>query len=862
MSKRLEMLIRRLGKCRTEEDVKAAWAKHLRLEYDTSDDHDLYTPQVLFEFKFDRQLSSASQLAPVVAQLMYYLHRLKYHQSTKSIPAEWCAADRNEAVFGQVADWSDLYGDDGTRFDWSLRPSSPDPRLVAAVRAHDAFRRVVARNLSIPAEAAQLMAELDHKFSPQSAFQFGDKKVITEENFEEVYAYWAEIFGESVRNGFKPSRYFVNDIQQGRSQVVREEGKVYFHVGQDEVRVKKILADDYDRFWDLYEKVRDPEVARGILAKIDRLTDDEARRREGEFFTPLPFAAKALDGLEKVLGHAWWRSGEYRVWDMAAGTGNLEYHLPSEAWPYLYLSTLHPQDVTHAERIFPGVDVFQYDYLNDDIGNLFSGDDELGASHGFSTQGGLDLARDATWKMPERLRRDLGNPDLKWIVLINPPFATAQKGGAKGANKSDVSRTKVRERMHAHDLGEVSRELFAQFIYRIRHEFRSKQAWLGLFSTLKYINATNDQKLRDRIFRFGFERGFMFSSVNFAGTSAASQFPVGHLLWNLSREQALEDQDIVLDVYDTQVQKVGRKRLRSEHRDRFLSKWVDRPAGVATFPPFSAAITVKTAGPDIRDRIAADFIGSLLCAGNDIQHQNMTALYSGPYASAGGHSITPGNFERAMVVHAVRRLPKAQWHNDRDQFMQPAVPLPDEFVSDCVVWNLFHNSNHTAAMKDVEYDGSTYQVPNHFFPWLLAELRGWGIGDSDILVQLPTAQDRFVARWSAGRELSAEARAVLDAGRAVWRCYFAQLGRLRTTRFRIETWDAGWWQVRSALKERGLGTDETATLKSAHERLRDKLRLQLPVLGFIDDELLPASVESVDPLVADDPSQLHGSGEA
>ena len=224
MSKRLEMLIRRLGKCRTEEDVKAAWAKHLRLEYDTSDDHDLYTPQVLFEFKFDRQLSSASQLAPVVAQLMYYLHRLKYHQSTKSIPAEWCAADRNEAVFGQVADWSDLYGDDGTRFDWSLRPSSPDPRLVAAVRAHDAFRRVVARNLSIPAEAAQLMAELDHKFSPQSAFQFGDKKVITEENFEEVYAYWAEIFGESVRNGFKPSRYFVNDIQQGRSQVVREEG--------------------------------------------------------------------------------------------------------------------------------------------------------------------------------------------------------------------------------------------------------------------------------------------------------------------------------------------------------------------------------------------------------------------------------------------------------------------------------------------------------------------------------------------------------------------------------------------------------------------------------------------------------------
>lgn len=435
MNKRLDALLKRLDKSRTEEDVKAAWARHLRLDYDTADDHDLYSPQVLFEFKYDKKLSNASQLAPVLAQLMYYLHRLKYHQSSKPIPLEWCAADKNEMVFGQVADWSDLYSDDGSRFDWSLRPSSPDPKVVAAVRAHPGFRKVIARNLAIPAEAAALLVELDQRFAVQAGFRFGDKKLITEENFEEVYAYWAEIFEEAVRNGFKPSRYFVNDIQHGRSQLMREEGKVYFQVGQDEVRVKKILAEDYDRFWSLYEKVRDPEVTRGILAKIDRLTNDEARRREGEFFTPLPFAAKALEGLERTLGPHWWRSGDYRLWDMAAGTGNLEYHLPSEAWPYLYLSTLHPQDVTHMERIFPGVDVFQYDYLNDDIGNLFSGDDDQATSHGFTAQAGFAFANSATWKMPERLRRDLDNPDLKWIILINPPFATAQKGGAKGAQQ-------------------------------------------------------------------------------------------------------------------------------------------------------------------------------------------------------------------------------------------------------------------------------------------------------------------------------------------------------------------------------------------------------------------------------------------
>lgn len=694
------------------------------------------------------------------------------------------------------------------------------------------------------------MVELDQRFSPQVAFQFGDKKLITEDNFEEVYAYWAEVFGESVRNGFKPSRYFVNDIQHGRTQVIADEGKVYFQVGPDEMRVKKILAEDYQRFWQLYEKVRDPDVMRGILAKIDRLTDDAARRREGEFFTPLPFAAKALEGLEKTLGVGWWRSGEYRLWDMAAGTGNLEYHLPAEAWSYLYLSTLHNEDVAHLERVFPGVDIFQYDYLEDDIGNLFAGDDDLAASHGFSAQRGFDFASATTWKMSERLRRDLDNPALKWIVLINPPFATAQKGGATGANKADVSRTKVREQMHEHGLGEVSRELFAQFLYRIRREFRGKAAWLGLFSKLKYVNATNDQKFRDKIFRFKFVRGFMFSSINFSGTSPSSQFPVGHLLWDLASEQALDDQCIELDVYDTKVQKVGRKRLSSAHRDRFLSKWVGRPDGATIFPPFSSAITVKRDGPDIRDRISAGFLGSLLCAGNDIQHQNMTALYSGPYASAGGHSITPDNFDAAMVVYAVRRLPKAEWHNDRDQFMQPTAPLSEEFITDCAVWNLFHNSNHTVAMKDVVYDSKTYQIPNHFYPWQLALLRTWPIGDSDIAMQISTPQDRFVATWLHERTLSPEAQALLNAAAGVYRTFYVQLGQLRTGKFKIETWDAGWWQVRSALKDRDAGAVELGAVKAAHDALRDKLRSQLAVYGFLDEGLVSALAELIHPVPA------------
>ena len=826
-AKKSSLLVKRLQKATREEDVKAAWAKCLDLEYDTAHDHDLYTEQVLFEFKLQRNFDQPAQRAAVLAQLLYYVRRLKLGGSAKGIPAMFCLADRATAVLGQIADWRDLYTDVHGRYDWDLRPSSPDPLLVAAVQADPHFAPLHVYHLNQPEEAHFLIDRLSQLFTPQSRLDFADKKLITEENFEEVYAYWNGIFGESVRNGFKSSRYFVADIHEGRSSLIAAEGKVHFTVGGEEVRVKRIQARDYEHFWSLYERLRDPAVVRGIVAKIDRLTEDVARRKQGEFFTPPPFAKKALEYIERELGSHWWRDGRTRLWDMAAGTGNLQYHLPAEALPSCYLSTLYPEDVEHCNRLFPGATVFQYDYLNDDVGNVFEGDAP-------EQQDRLDFSGPRTWKLPQALRADLSNPTLHWIVLINPPFATAQQGGATGANKADVSMTLVRERMHGQDLGETSRELFAQFLFRIRRDFGGRAAWLGLFSKLKYVNATNDQRLRDHVFRYAFKRGFMFSSVNFAGTSRTGQFPVGFLLWDLACEQALEDQIIDVDVFDTQVQKTGRKRLVSAHRDRFLSRWIDRPDGLAQFPPFSSAITIKHVGPDIRDRIGRDFVGSLMCKGNELLNQNATALFSGPCASAGGLSITPNNFEQALVVHAVRRLPKAEWHNDRDQFMQPtALPLPPEFVNDCVVWSLYANSNNTAALRDVSYADKTWQVPNHFFPLRLAQLRGWVLRDGDIALQLPGAQDRFVANWLVARMLTAEAQAVVTAGVAVWRLYFEQLHTLRLSRFKIASWDAGWWQARSALADQNLARPELTALKAAHAALRDKLLPQLAELGFL-----------------------------
>ena len=109
--KRLEALQKKLQRARTEEDVKGAWTKCLDLEYDTADDIDLYTPQVIFEFKFNPDLLKHQNTALVIAQTLYYLRRLKRGQGRKAIPPAFALIDRASVVLGQVSDWRDLFTD-------------------------------------------------------------------------------------------------------------------------------------------------------------------------------------------------------------------------------------------------------------------------------------------------------------------------------------------------------------------------------------------------------------------------------------------------------------------------------------------------------------------------------------------------------------------------------------------------------------------------------------------------------------------------------------------------------------------------------------------------------------------------------
>jgi hypothetical protein len=425
---------------------------------------------------------------------------------------------------------------------------------------------------------------------------------------------------------------------------------------------------------------------------------------------------------------------------------------------------------------------------------------------------------------------------LKWIILINPPFATATVGSRDSdLNKDAVSKTQVRELMAQENLLETSRELFSQFLWRISKDFSGKGAFLGLFSKIKYINSNNDQKMRETFFKCRFEAGFCFPSSTFHGNKG--KFPVGFLVWNISDPLPLKSQDIWLDIFNERLEKVGRKQVPSVERDDALSKWVERPRTKNFLPPLSSAISVADGRVDVRDGVADGFLFSLMAKGNDFANQNFTSLLSGPYVSAGAISVTPENFEKSMVWHAVRRIPKATWLNDRDQWMQPTSPLPQEFILDCVVWSAFSNSNQTASLAGIPYKGKVFDLPNNLFPFLLNDVKQWKCSLGSIEDSLKSAtRDRYLADYLRDKPLSTESRAVLESARTLYEYFFQKSASVPWPQFKIQRWDVGLYQIRRSLEASDKGGDLLQSLSVAVNKLGMKLRPQISELGFLQGE--------------------------
>jgi len=811
----------RLLSTRTEEEVKSEFSKTFKIKLDTSMGMDLYTDYILFEFKYDSGYENIRKRARVIAQLLYYVKRLQDGKDDyRIIPPILCGVDKNGAFFVSTAAYGKIC--ENNSYDWERAPSTPAPEIIDAVSRHKETQGLHVYDFSVPEDFQNFIQRYRDANTWQIRLDLEEllKKSINENTFHAAFELWNKMFEEYVRNGTKPSEYFLADIREGGAHPVGE-NQVIFEITSQLARKKHMPMSDYHYYWSVYQKCNDSRAVAAIRQKMDRLTKEDKRRFTGEFYTPIEFAKKAIDYLNRTVGEKWWDKG-YRLWDMAAGTGNLEYYLPEEALPYCYISTLLPDDVNYLGEIFPRATVFEYDYLNDDVSLFF--DKPLAM-----------LTRNIPAKMPRNLQDDLENEAIKWIIFINPPFATSNDGSLRrGVNKDSVSFTEVRRLMTKEKLGETSRELFSQFLWRINREFGERQAFLGMFSKIKYINAHNDQKMRERFFDYCFKRGFVFPAKAFHGTKG--QFPVGFLVWDLSDRIPLTEQTIEVAIFDEDVDKIGQKTIPSIDRTNSLNSWVPRYRNTGgILPPFSSAFNTAFGHKDIRDRVTTDFLASCVSQGNDFQHQKYSALLSAPYASAGAFSVTPANFERAMILLAVRLIEKATWLNDRDQFLEPGTDdFDDYFISDCVVWALFSRPNETVSFNDIEYGGKVYQIQNNMYPFLLSEVHKWKCSLSTVQNSLVAANsDRFAAKWLSAHRLSREAQAVITVAKEIYKGFYANLGNLRHPKYRITSWDAGFCQIRRSLEEAGIALDNISKMHEAHKSLGKAILPRIYEYGFL-----------------------------
>jgi hypothetical protein len=371
--------------------------------------------------------------------------------------------------------------------------------------------------------------------------------------------------------------------------------------------------------------------------------------------------------------------------------------------------------------------------------------------------------------------------------------------------------------------GYATRELFTQFVVRISQEM--PHATLAMFSKLKYVNAPNFEKFR-AAWRAEYLGGFVVHSKAFDGIKG--DFPIGFLVWNTASK--VKTEEIAVEVLDKKVNPVGRKSFYNLPNSISLNVWINRPkANTTPAIPLKNAVQPAIKNNDVRGTYwSEDAIGQMLCDSNDLQHAaQRTALFSSGYSSAGAFFVNPENLWQVGVVFTVRRLIKATWLNDRDQFLQPTAPLSDAFKTDCLLWMLFNGSNLTAGANNLDWNGKKCSLVNHFIPYTEAEVGAPERFESDFMVQ-----------YLANKALSPEALAVLDAGRALWQAYFAETD-VHTVReaFKLNRADVGWYQIRNALKARnasddGMPVDFTA-FEAAYKSLGDKLRPQVFELGFL-----------------------------
>jgi len=575
-------------------------------------------------------------------------------------------------------------------------------------------------------------------------------------------------------------------FQRGGYKIPKEYLKTMFDAGIP-IRNKDI----YTQFWKVYKRPPIDEFQDYIIERRDLLVPQDIRERKGAFFTPRIWVELSQKYLTDYLGKDW--QDEYYIWDCAAGTGNLLAGLTNKF--HIYASTLDQADVSVIhERIEHGANllkqnVFQFDFLNDEFIPV--------------SKGG---------KMPDTLFEIIHDEEKrkKLVVYINPPYAeatTARTVTGTGENKAGVTTNFKIKALLNPKIGSASNEIFALFMAVIYEKMQG--CILGQFSTLKFINGSNFKKFK-ALFLAQYESGFAVPADTF--DNVKGKFPIGFTIWNTSVKSKIDT--VSTDVYDKKGNYLGGKNFYG-NLPKSINKW---------FVKYRSDTN--------------DYIGLLSNYPPDFQNQAKVFITISQMARGGAIKITAGNLIPISVYLAVRHCIEATWLNDRDQFLFPNDKWESDtdFQNDCLAYTLFHGQNritseegrnHWIPFTPQEVDAQAPFLSNFMTDFIKGKIKVEGNGNL-----LETVKQR-----TTPLEFSAEAKAVFDAGRALWRYYHAQPvpfgGRFNA--------DASLYDIRAHFQGRNAkGRMNSKSDDETYMELIGELRNQL---NFLADKIKPKIYE-------------------
>lgn len=832
-----------LQKASSEEDVKAAYIKALGLRNVQRNLIDIQTKEIWFEAKS----GSRRSVYFMFTQLLNYVWVAL--RDGEDIPPFLCVVDSVKAALMKTEVALPLLKDKSVRIKWGRSASDVTPEALDAVSQFIGTHFVTFR---IETQEREFIDTV------KAAIKSGEivRTQITPDNLKQVFDRWVDMIGREIADVAEDEYallFFADVMSDGTvsthenlsAELIHRNGRPAFLLGGRVCNLGSL--DGYHRFWTIYDRPPKEEYRNYLLERRDSLIPYDERVFKGAFYTPLHIVDKAYDLLNATLGANWQR--DYVVWDMCCGVGNLETKHSNPR--NVFMSTLDQPDVDvmAAAKTCRAATRFQYDYLNDDI----------------AEDGSIDYS--ITNKIPQNLRDAIAaakDGKKKFLVLINPPYAEATNAdntakGSKMQNKSGVAKTRWAEYGMA-GYGRCSNELFAQFITRIAAEIPN--ATLAMFSTMKHINAQTFETFRKE-WHAKYLGGFVVHSKAFDGLKG--DFPIGFLVWKTEmgglRLSRPDDGDggrdrrvppafpesISCEVLERNGNAIGEKTFYNISNDRLLTNWIIRPKPNATpcLPLTNAIEPPKTARRDQRGTKWSDGAIGYFGSSPDVQNLKYVFLMSSAASRGHGTFVNAENLAQVAVVFAMEKLTTATWLNDRDQFLIPDGELPEEFKLDCLVWMLFHNSNLTASADGLEWNGRKWSIVNHFIPFTEDEVDAPDRFESDFMVQYLGERVSPRADVAAGGDshtpvLSPEARAVLDAGREIWRAYFKRLQSFDydiRERFKLNRPDVGWYQIRQSLKTYGESAEgrpmDFSSFDAAYVALAEKLRPLVYEYGFL-----------------------------